>query len=495
MEAVKKERDKAQQYLDIAGVIFLVLDINQEVSLINKKGCKVLGHDENEIKGKNWIDNFLPERIREDVRTVFKRLAAGEIIPVEYYENPVVTRTGEERIIAWHNTVIKDGSDNIVNILSSGEDVTDRKRVEKHLHDQERFLSSIFSSIQDNLCVTDKEMNILRTNPAIEKQFAHARPLVGRKCYKAFHGRSEPCEVCPTLKTIETGASQSNIITLKNGNEIVGWFDVHSFPLTDRETGEIKGAIEYGRNITARKKAEEQLMRMEKLSSLGKMLAGIGHEIKNPLSGMGMMLRSIQNTFDQEDSRREDITRILKEIKNLETMLDNVVKFSRPRPLHLERLDITVPLENSLVLIKKALEDKAIRLEKLYDHNGMKCPIDSESMQQVFMNIFLNAIESMNINGTLSISVHDATQGQFRKPGIQVMIKDTGCGIPKKNIEKIFDPYFTTNSRKTGLGLYISHQIISAHKGTIDVTSSEGLGSTFSICLPEQQPLSMSELI
>ncbi|MHC5082160.1 MAG: PAS domain S-box protein, partial [Planctomycetota bacterium] len=101
-----EEKDKAQAYLDIAGVVLVAIDRDQRVTLVNRKGCEVLGAPEDEILGKNWFDAFVPERMREDVRAAFHELIAGRIEPVEYYENPVVTQSGEERIIAWHNTVL-----------------------------------------------------------------------------------------------------------------------------------------------------------------------------------------------------------------------------------------------------------------------------------------------------------------------------------------------------------------------------------------------------
>ena len=131
---LQEERDKTQRYLDIAGVIFLVLGVDQKVKLINKKGCEVLRCKDDEIIGKNWFDNFLPEETRSEAKTVFDRLMAGEIEPVEYFENVVLTRRGEKRIIAWHNAVLKDEANNIIGALSSGEDITDHERVGKEVH-------------------------------------------------------------------------------------------------------------------------------------------------------------------------------------------------------------------------------------------------------------------------------------------------------------------------------------------------------------------------
>jgi PAS domain S-box-containing protein len=135
--ALREERDKANMYLDIAGVILMVLDSEKKIKHINRKGCEVLGYNEGEIKGKNWIDNFIPVRFRRDVGDVYQQLISGEIEPVEYYENPILTKNGEEKIIAWHNTALRDDHGNIIGTLSSGEDITERRQVEEALLESE----------------------------------------------------------------------------------------------------------------------------------------------------------------------------------------------------------------------------------------------------------------------------------------------------------------------------------------------------------------------
>jgi len=138
---LRKEKETAQMYLDIVGTIMVAIDHTRKVKLINRRGCEILGYDEKDIIGEDWFDNFIPELIREDVAEAFDQLMAGDLEPVEYFENPVVTKSGEQRLIAWHNSMIRDDDGEIVGTMSSGADVTDRRhaeRVKTELEDQLR---------------------------------------------------------------------------------------------------------------------------------------------------------------------------------------------------------------------------------------------------------------------------------------------------------------------------------------------------------------------
>jgi len=132
-EALRLERNRAQQYLDLAGTIFVVLDRQGTITLLNRKGHQVLGYAEGELLGRNWFETCVPERLRDEVQPVFRQLIAGQLEPAEYHENPVLTRSGQERIIAWHNTLLRSPAGEIVGTLSSGEDITERLRAEDAL--------------------------------------------------------------------------------------------------------------------------------------------------------------------------------------------------------------------------------------------------------------------------------------------------------------------------------------------------------------------------
>jgi len=132
-EVLKREKERAEEYLNIAGVMLATINADENITLINKKGCEILGYEEGELIGRNWFDTLIPQRMRNEIRGVFAKLMAGDVEPVEYYENPLLTKGGEERIIAFHNTVTRDSDGQIIGVLFSGEDITERKRVEELL--------------------------------------------------------------------------------------------------------------------------------------------------------------------------------------------------------------------------------------------------------------------------------------------------------------------------------------------------------------------------
>jgi len=132
-EELYREKKKAETYLNLAGVIMVAIDSSGIVTMINRKGCEILGYDKADVIGRDWFENFVPERIANVVKPVSEQLLRGEIEPIEFFENPVLTRNGKERLIAWHNSLIKDERGVIIGTLSSGEDITERERLQSQL--------------------------------------------------------------------------------------------------------------------------------------------------------------------------------------------------------------------------------------------------------------------------------------------------------------------------------------------------------------------------
>jgi PAS domain S-box-containing protein len=159
---------------------------------------------------------------------------------------------------------LKDSSGKIIAGIKIVRDITTLKRVENELREGERFLESIFSSIQDGIGVIDTKMNIIRVNKTAQGWYPHAVPFVGKKCYEAYHNRKEPCEQCPARETLRTGKSSHEIVPKHDkSGKVIGWLEIYSYPLNDMVTGTMNGVIEYVRDITERRHIEEELKQSE----------------------------------------------------------------------------------------------------------------------------------------------------------------------------------------------------------------------------------------
>ncbi|MGM0510872.1 MAG: MEDS domain-containing protein, partial [Thermoplasmatota archaeon] len=162
-----KEKEKAQKYFDIADVIIVVIDEDGKTEEINQKGCEIVGYDKEEIIGKPWYENFVPERIRKDVlEDTRKPIMDGRIDEGNRYENPILTKDGEEKIISWRNTVLRNDNGEIIGTLSSGMDITDRKMMEEELRESEEKFRSYVENAPNGVFVVDKKGNYLEVNKA-----------------------------------------------------------------------------------------------------------------------------------------------------------------------------------------------------------------------------------------------------------------------------------------------------------------------------------------
>jgi len=227
---------------------------------------------------------------------------------------------------------------------------------------------------------------------------------------------------------------------------------------------------------------QRQIMKSERLATLGQLAAGVAHEINNPLGAVLMYGHLSLEEMATEDPRRKNLEKVVAEATRCKNIVRGLLDFARQSEPNVEETDANEILKRTLSLLQNQALFQNIKITTLFSSSLPKAMMDSGQIQQVFTNIILNAAEAMTGEGELTVASRTAAGGE----AIEIEIADTGCGIPAENLEKIFDPFFTTKEvgRGTGLGLAVSYGIIAGHKGTIEVRSEPGKGTTFILRLP-----------
>jgi signal transduction histidine kinase len=245
-------------------------------------------------------------------------------------------------------------------------------------------------------------------------------------------------------------------------------------------------AVENARLYEDLKRSKSYIRRADRLASLGTLTAGLAHEIRNPLVAIKTLTQLLPDRLDDEEFRDQFLKIASGEVDRISSLVNELLDFARPSDPKLEFEDINTILDGMILLVSTETKKKQINILKSYASDLPPVLIDREQIKQVFLNILLNAIQATAENGRIMVKTR-----AFMKPGgepyAQIEFTDTGCGIPGEHLEEIFNPFFTTKSTGSGLGLSISHQIVQDHRGYIDVESQLERGSSFFINLPVKQ--------
>ena len=232
---------------------------------------------------------------------------------------------------------------------------------------------------------------------------------------------------------------------------------------------------------SALKATQGQLIHAEKLASMGQLSAGVAHELNNPLGSILLYAHLLIKELSGKDKRAEDVKMIVSEATRCKNIVRDLLNFGRQGSVKRETADINEIIEKSLGASSALQDFDRIKVVKHFDGKIPAMSVDANQLQQVFVNLISNAVWAMKDNGTLTLIT------RMKGPSaVEVLVQDTGCGIPKENLKKLFTPFFTTKKmgEGTGLGLAISYGIIKMHSGQISVDGAVGKGATFKIELP-----------
>ncbi len=329
-------------------------------------------------------------------------------------------------------------------------------------------LNTILSALAGGVVMIDRQSRILWANQAFKEMAGEE--VSGKYC-------EEICPDCSVLGIHQDKERDVDTIIMKDlFNKKDNYFQITTAPMKG-EDGEIHGYIKLFHDVTEMKKMEEQIAHSEKLASIGRLAAGIAHEIGNPMTSIFSFVQILREEED-DPFKKESLDTIYFHVNRVSGILKQLSGFSKMPAGDAKECNINELVETSMNLIQYDKKAKSISMVKNLYPVLPTVIADGNQLSQVFVNLILNAVDAMPEGGTLTV-----TTG-VRDSKIYIEFKDTGTGISNEDIAKIFDPFYTTKEKGTGLGLAVSYNIIKKIGGTITVDSNLGSGTTFIITLP-----------
>ncbi len=370
-------------------------------------------------------------------------------------------------------------------------DFTKQKLTEIEVRTAKEQWKKTFDAMPDIVTIQDKNMRIVQANNAAHKFFqAEPGALEGKHCYEVFTGISQPCAGCPLVETLHDVESHTNVIKHENLGKT---FQVSSAAMPS-ENGELQYLIHVARDITEQKKMEEKLFQSRKMEAVGTLAGGIAHDFNNVLAAiLGFSELSLHDL--PEDSRaRKDIEQVISSGRRAAELVKQILTFSRKGAQQRQPFQPHLIVKEALKMLRSTLPT-TISIEERIDPESGSILSDPTSVHQIVVNLCTNACHAMeNEKGAWTVKLcrkeirqediveSDVTPGPF----IELSVQDTGRGMDKQTMARIFEPYFTTKEvgKGSGLGLAVVHGIVKALHGFIEVESEPGKGAAFHVYIP-----------
>ncbi|MDP2319875.1 MAG: response regulator [Acidobacteriota bacterium] len=488
---LRRERDRAARYLSTADVFLLALDVDGRVTLANRYACATLGWEEQDLIGREWAE-CLPERDRAWFRERFLRMLTGEFALAE---NPVLTRSGAARLIEWRNTVLRDPNGHVTGTFSSGSDITDRTAAVDALKVATERTRYALEIANVGIWDADYPTGAMRWSAILESQYGLAPDEFGGTL-ESFIARIHPEDQAAARTALEQGAKSGADFSIHNRALLpdgslrwlhnTGRFQLGSDGLPGRGVG-------ISQDVTERRLLEAQHLQANKMEAVGQLAAGVAHDFNNLLTVIVGFTELVGETVEPGSKNATDLDEVLKAAQRATELTRQLLAFSRQQVLDPMPLDVNALITDMSRMLKRLIgADIAVAL--VLAPELAPALADRSQIEQVVMNLAVNARDAMPNGGVLTIETADADienspfhhETVMADTYVMVSVSDTGTGMTKETERRIFEPFFTTKptGKGTGLGLSTTYGIVKQSKGYIWVYSELGHGTTFRVYLP-----------
>jgi PAS domain S-box-containing protein len=449
----------------------------------NKGAEKIYGYTEMEVKGKS-ISILLPPNQPDDISEILKKIERRE--PIDHYETIRQRKDGTIIDVSLKISGIKNKQGEIVGSSTIARDITDHKRAERELQESEQRFRTLVENSPMGISIIQNN-RIVYQNPEQEKLLG---PLPREpKFFDTENVHPDDSEKLRQFhQDVISGKVQTQDTDFRfyhtdsaNNRTVIKWVQCRASII------EYQGEEAMLVNIMdiSRSKDLEKLLRIQdKMSSLGRVAAGIAHEIRNPLSGINIYLNTLEKIYDEGESL-EKVEDILGKIQSasikIESVIRRVMDFSKPSEPKFVLTDINKPIKDALNLSEVTLRKRGIEIEKALALDLPLCQVDPNLIEQVILNLINNATEAMlDMKQGKKIEITSS----IGKNCILITVSDSGPGVPLAMRDQLFDPFYSTKSTGTGIGLSISNRIITDHGASLDISESKWDGAEFRIELP-----------
>lgn len=447
------------------------------------------------ILNKTASENPLIARLNSTLKIQAESIIAYPIVYGKKLHSVLIAlKTSQQKFVNVHYLTVQVFAELINQALYVNETkLTEKKQIDRKAWNfYYDFLDRMVNNLDFGIIALDKKLRIKFLNKKAAGIFRRQREeLLYNPLTKVLS--EEEVQALLTFKDPDISILERPELKIEVGKKekILLGFAVYHFKDKTDENGYIISL----KDITISKELQEQKSRIERLDSLGIMASGLAHEIRNPLAGIKAIAQTLEEEIDQDDSKMEYLTRIIRQVNRLDELLKSLYSFARPRKPNRDYCSIENILQDAIGSIQEKINQKHIRLVEKLHSNLPDIYVDSKQIEQVLSTIIMNSIEAVNSDGEIEVSVkslengHPISKEQFRslvyrKPYIDVNIRDNGSGILPENLDKIFDPFFTTKAKAPGLGLSIAYQTVRQNGGLIYFESDATDGTDCHLILP-----------